>query len=463
MLDQFLCITIAADKSAAYVEFSKYDESFRCSLQDLEIYLEKNNIRYGIKQQTLQQFTDHPASFFLTKTLIAEGTAPISGKDGYIKMVESLDRSAEYRPLETRDGKVDHKELIRLSNVHKGQLIAELAAPEPGVPGMGVTGVEIPFPPGKAATFKVGKNVVMQTGSALYAAMDGMITMTGKDQINVFPVYEVNGDVDYSVGNIHFVGTVVIRGNVLTGFRVKADGDIRVVGGVEGAELEACGSIEITGGIIGYHKGLVKAGHDVKCTFIQAGNVVAGTDIVVSQSIMHSNLRAGKQVLCNGAKGLIVGGNIQAGEKVVARTIGNMMSTATIIEVGVLPELRNELTELRDVLKEQTGSLDKTCKALNILDQLAAAGQLTPDKIGMRIKLKATHILTVRERDESQAKLLELEKRIEDTDVATVEVRNVIYSGSKLVIGKYTKYIKDSVQRMIFRCEEGNIAMTALV
>ncbi|MFB5673620.1 DUF342 domain-containing protein [Paenibacillus terreus] len=463
-LDQFLNITMTADKSEAYLEFSKHDEGFHCSFQELENYLEKQNIRYGIKRQTLQQLADRPEKFFLAKTLIAEGTAPISGKDGYIKMVEIMNRSDEHRPLETQDGKVDYKELIRLSNVRKGQLIAERFDPEPGVPGTGVTGEEIPFRAGREARFKVGKNVVVHPeGSALYAAIDGMVTTTDKDKINVFPVYEVNGDVDYSIGNIDFVGTVVIRGNVLTGFRVKADGDIRVVGGVEGAELDAAGSIEITGGIIGYHKGLVKAGHNVKCSFIQDGNVAAGANIVVSQSIMHSNLRAGKQVLCSGAKGLIVGGNIQAGEKVAARTIGNTMSTATSIEVGVLPELRNELTELRNLLKEQAVSLDKTTKALNILDQLASAGQLTPDKTAMRIKLKATKASTEREQGENRARILEIERMLEDTDTARVEVRSIIYSGSKIVIGRYTKYIKDSVQRMVFHHQDGDITMSALV
>ncbi|MFB5266596.1 DUF342 domain-containing protein [Paenibacillus enshidis] len=464
VLDQFLSITIAPDKSVAYLEFSRHEEGFHCSLQDLESYLEKHSICYGIKRQALQQLADSPDKFFFAKTLIAEGVAPISGKDGYIRMTEDMSQSDEHRPLKTQDGKVDYKELIRLTNVRKGQLLAERIDPAPGVPGTGVTGEEIPFPAGKVARFKAGKNVVVHPeGSALYAAIDGMVTMTDEDKINVFPVYEVNGDVDYSIGNINFVGTVVIRGNVLTGFRVKADGDIRVVGGVEGAELDAAGSIEITGGIIGYHKGWVKAGHNVKCSFIQDGNVTAAADIIVSQSIMHSNLRAGKQVLCNGAKGLIVGGSIQAGEKVAARTIGNTMSTATSIEVGVLPELRNELTELRNLLKEQKVSLDKTSKALNFLDQIAAAGQLTPDKTAMRIKLKATKVSTEREQNENRARILEIERMLEDADTARVEVRSIIYSGSKIVIGRYTKYIKDSVQRMVFYHQDGDITMSTLV
>jgi uncharacterized protein (DUF342 family) len=255
----------------------------------------------------------------------------------------------------------------------------------------------------------------------------------------------------------------VIRGNVLTGFNVKAAGDIRVVGGVEGAELEAGGSIEITGGIIGYNKGLIHAGHHVKCTFIQEGNVDAGEDVLVSQSIMHSNIRAGHAVICAGTKGLIVGGSTQAGEHVSARVVGNTMSTVTSIEVGVLPRLRNEMNELRKEMREQMDSLDKTKKALTLLDQLAATGQLTPDKMAMRIKLNSTQKSALHQTEEMKMRILEIEKVLEDTSRAHVDILKMIYGGSKIVIGRYTKFIKDPVSRMSFYYQDGDITMVPYV
>ena len=105
---------------------------------------------------------------------------------------------------------------------------------------------------------------------------------------------------------------------------------------------------------------------------------------------MHSHVKAGGNVSCIGAKGLVVGGSIQAGDTVPARTVGNAMSTATVIEVGVKPELREELTELRKETRALAAGLDKTEKALSLLDQLAGSGLITPDKLAMRIKLGAT-------------------------------------------------------------------------
>lgn len=308
VLSQYLSITFSEDKGIAYLQFIKKDENFTCSVEDLESFLSSHNIRFGIQHDIVQRISSNPEEYFWNRVPIAIGQPAVNGKDG--RIVLTVDMEEDRKPLEKEDGRVDYKELVRLHNVRKGQLIAKVIPAENGVSGRTVTGEELPFRAGKEAHFKVGKNVVVdQEETSMYSAIDGLVTLTDKGKINVFPVYEINGDVDYSTGNIDFVGTVVIRGNVLTGFTVKSAGDIRVVGGVEGAELISGGSIEITGGIIGYNKGLVSAGKNVKVSFIQDGNVVAGEDIIVSQSIMHSSIRAGRDVLCNGAKGLIVGGS----------------------------------------------------------------------------------------------------------------------------------------------------------
>ncbi|OKP79046.1 polymerase [Paenibacillus sp. P3E] len=458
-LSQYISITFSEDKGIAYLQFSKKDENFSCTIEDLESFLHSHNIRYGIQRDIVQRISSNPEEYFFSRVPIAIGQPSVNGTDG--RVVLTVDLEEDRKPLEMADGKVDYKDLVRLHNVLKGQIIAKVIPPQPGKTGMMVTGEELPSKPGKEAHFKVGKNVLVdQEETAMYAAIDGLVTLTDKGKINVFPVYEVNGDVDYSTGNIDFVGTVVIRGNVLTGFTVKSAGDIRVVGGVEGAELISGGSIEITGGIIGYNKGLVSAGKNVKVSFIQDGNVVAGEDVIVSQSVMHSNIRAGKDVLCNGTKGLIVGGVVQAGERVVARTIGNTMSTATAIEVGVVPELRNEINELRQELRHLLENEDKTNKALYLLNQLANNGQLSPDKVALRVKLNATKQSHMRDEKKIKERVLEIEKMLEDTGRARVEVIKTIYGGSKIVIGRYTRFVKDPTERVTFIYSDGDISMS---
>ncbi|MFD0587558.1 DUF342 domain-containing protein [Paenibacillus sp. GCM10027627] len=458
-LDTYLRIQTSADKLSAFITFSRITDEFSCTASELVHFVRSKGVVHGLRTDVLEQICANPLAYCREQTLFAQGDMARPGKDGSVRYIFDINE-AEQKPFENEDGKVDLKEVTKLKNVKRGQLIAELVEPLPGAPGKTVTGDEIESKYGKKSRLMVGKNVVLSgENTAMYAAIDGLIAITDKGKINVFPVYEVNGDVNYSVGNIDFVGTVVIRGNVLNGFRVKASGDIRVIGGVEGAELESEGSIEITGGIMAGNKGYVKAGRNVKSSFIQDGNVFAGEDVLVSQSIMHSTVKAGKSVICSGAKGLLVGGTIQAGDQVHARTIGNAMSTATAIEVGVNPRLREELLELRATIKQSYESNEKTEKALVILDQMAAAGQLTQDRLELRSKLSATKRQTIALIDESKARMLEIEKTLEDTDRSRVDVSGIAYGGTRIVIGRYTKFVKDSAQRVTFKLMDGDIAL----
>ncbi|MBN2983624.1 DUF342 domain-containing protein [Cohnella algarum] len=456
-LTEMLQITVSDDKMHAFLTFKRVEGDIKLTVPDLELMLASKGITYGIQKDLLAQIAHRPANFFLSQTEVATGLSPQKGTDGYITVLFESDNQNR-TPTEREDGSVDYREVSRLANVKAGQLIAERHPPGPGIPGKTVTGEEVPPKEGKEAHFKLGKNVVVNPErTGMYAAIDGLVTRTDKDKLNVFPVFEVNGDVDYNIGNIDFVGTVVVRGNVLTGFRIRASGDIRVTGGIEGADVESDGSIEINGGIIGSNKGLVKAGGSVRCSFIQEGNVMAGEDVLVTQSIMHSNVRAGRNVICLGSKGLIVGGLTQAGEKVTARTVGNAMSTATAIEVGVRPELRQALNDHRTSIRQLTDSLDKTDKALAMLNQMAAAGNLTPDRLALRIKLTATQRQTSQELQDAKEAVLEIEKTLEDAESSKVDVVHTIYGGTKIVIGRYTRFIKDTIMRVSFRFIDGEI------
>lgn len=154
--------------------------------------------------------------------LIAQGTPPVNGQDGRVEYKFSI--AERTGPAETADGRVDYRNLNLIQNVQKGQLLAVKLDPTPGTPGMTVTGKPVPAKPGKAAIIRRGRNTVLdETGHNLYSTIDGHVRVV-EDKIAVEPVYEVGGDVDFASGNIDFVGDVVIRGAVTSGFKVRAGG-----------------------------------------------------------------------------------------------------------------------------------------------------------------------------------------------------------------------------------------------
>lgn len=114
-------------------------------------------------------------------------------------------------------------------------------------------------------------------------------------------------------------------------------------------------------------------------------------------------------------------------------------------------------------MKDRLANLDKTEKALTLLDQLASLGKLTPDKVAMRSKLNLTKKSNMQELDLMKERMLAIEKALEDTGKARVDVLKMIYGGSKIVIGRYTKYIKEPISRMSFYYSEGDISMSAYI
>jgi uncharacterized protein (DUF342 family) len=456
-------IQISKDQLTAYLLYKPSSDVNDITEEQLQTFLKKNGVSYGLHHEHISLFIEDPSQYIGQQLLIAEGQAPIIGQDSSIEMI--YQQKSSRRPKENEDGSVDFYSITEISNVEKGQLLAKKIPPTEGIDGTTVTNEVIKAKDGRDFKIKAGKNVVVdEVSQAVYSLISGQVSVTEDEKINVFPIYEVNGDLDFEIGNIDFVGNVVIRGSVPNGFKVKAKGDIRITGGVEGAELEADGSIHIQSGITAQHKGLIQAGKDVNTSFVVNGRVHAQGNVIVSQSIMHSEIIAGESIECGGAKGLIVGGVLQAGKSLKCRTIGNSMTTTTTIEVGSNPKLSNRKKAIQAELKDLVGTLTKTEQALQVLDQLTRQlGQLPSDKKELQIKLTNTKLQLDKKIKELKLENQEIEKELQDETNSAVEIAGIIYPGTRLVFGKYIKYIKDNQQRIKYCIEDSEIVGKPLV
>ncbi len=447
----------------AYIVFKNREISESLLYDDMKRFLNEHNIIFGLDNDMIAKVCDKPSDFIDKKTGIARGKPQTNGEDAYIKW--ELNEEVTNKPKELQDGSVDYFNLSKIKNFKKGQLIAKKIPGIDGEPGINVAGEEVPQKKGKDIQLKQGKNVVLNdTKDKIYAAIDGQFAITDKNKINVFPIYEVNGDLDLSIGNIDFVGSVVVRGNVPDGFKIKADGEIKVHGNVEGAELIAGGDITIKQGVIGHNKSLIKSGKSFKSSYILDGNVSASEDILVTQSIMHSYVSAGNQVACKGTKGIIVGGKVQAGKSVVATSVGNHLATSTIIEVGIPPELRDELQNMHKTKIDLVTSLDKVDKGIKMLDKLNVQdGKLPPDKKMLQVNLLNQQIIIEKELKSIKIKESDLEEKLSSYyDNTNIQVFKEIYPGVKLVIGRAIKIITVESKYMKFVLEEGEVIPKSL-
>lgn len=298
-------------------------------------FLKNNRVVAGIDEVRIQDFQDSP--IYKQNYLVAEGIKPQDGADAKILYNFETDRS-KVRLKETASGKVDFKELNLVQNVVEGQPLAQKILAERGKGGKTVTGKYLEAKNGRDIPIPLGKNTKLaEDGLTIIAETNGQVLILN-NKINVEPVLNIDGDVSLKTGNIMFLGTVFISGNVEDGFSVKASGNIEVKGTVGKSELDAEGDIVVGQGIAGKGEGFVRSGKTIWSKFIENCRVEAGEFVIVSDGIINSTVSANRKILCQGKRAAIIGGVLSAAEEIHAKTLGSFGGASeTILNVGFDP------------------------------------------------------------------------------------------------------------------------------
>ena len=403
--------------------------------------LRDKGIVFGINAGVLEDLERFPV--YGQTIQVAEGIPSINGKNGYVTWL--VDINKDRKPTIREDGTVDYKDMNLIESVTKGQALAQLVPPVAGTLGRMVTGTEMKPVDGKPAIFSKGRNVLVSPdGQYLLSDIDGQI-LYADGKISVFATYEVKADVDNSTGNINVVGNVTIRGNVLAGFSVEAGGNVEVEGVVEGATIRAGGNIVLKRGMIGNNKGLLSAGGDIIAKYIENANVEAKGSIH-SEAIMHSDIKCGEKIELGGKKGLLVGGVTRVGREIEAKVIGSPMSTVTVLEVGVDPNLRERLKALRAEIPAMEENLTKSNQAIALLKKLDSVSQLTEEKREMLAKSTRAKFFYESRLMEYRKELVEIEAKLQQEGSGRVKVLGSVYNGVRVSIGSCSMYVKETLQ-----------------
>lgn len=419
--------------------------------------LKKKGVTDLIKEQVIKEaLRDNK---FNESILVAEDVPAKSGPSAEIEILIRADTS-QVKLSEDDRGRVDFKEQSKIENVAKGQLLAILRPIEnPGTPGKKINGEEIPPPPPQEIKLPAGKNTeISKDGMELYATIDGQIISIG-NKINVEPILEVKGNVNMVTGNIDFLGTVIIRGSVLDGFKVKAEGDIQVSDSVEAATLSAGANISINGGVLGKNKAKLFAEGDITTKFVENAHLTSKGNINVSEFILHSFLDSGKTItVTEGNRGSIIGGKVRAIEGINARAIGCSISTKTIIEVGVSPRVREQLLNLEAMYQKDNKKFERIkLDIITLKNWQKEKGSLPQDKAQLLAKLvKLQNLLTMKLRSYVERKEI-LEAQIARSDKGTINVIDSIYPGAIISIRSAIKEIKDVIKSTTFFFENNEV------
>ncbi|MDD7403910.1 MAG: FapA family protein [Butyribacter sp.] len=454
---------ISVDKNRLYAKIRLYpnsSEGARLTSRDIVALLGQQGVCHGILQKNIDMMLR--ARLYCTDVLVAKATMPVHGHDAKITYHFNVDKTN--KPEMSEDGQVDFHKLDMIEPVTEGQLLATLEPADFGTPGTDVLGK--PIKPKKVSIKKLkhGKHIHLSDDElSMYSDVSGNVTCVD-DTVFVSDCYEVPADVGPSTGDIEYDGSVKVKGNVLTGYTVKATGDIYVNGAVEGATLLAGGKIVLNRGIQGMGKAYMEASGDVISNFIESSTVHSGGKII-TDALLHSEVIAKDAIEVNGKRGLIAGGSVRSTVEIEAKVLGSTMGTQTELEVGYDPNVIDRYHEIEKIMEERADEKETIEQNIAVLKKrFKAVGTLEPEKL---VNLKR-NMARVEEIDSEMDTLTEeyekLDEELENmTGHGKIIVTDIAYSGVKLTISNVTNYLHSEVHHSTFVREGADIRIRGIL
>ena len=424
-------LKVSDEKVHQYSEFGDYRISADCMKVEAVFYppfvgggvltsgeiikdLQYLGVKHGIDNQIIEQILSHREYGEAYK--IAVGTQPRDGSDGYIEY--KFNTELKPRPKMNDDGTVDFHTLENINHVNKGDVVAVLHKEDRGDDGIDVLGRRVPPRKVKHVIFRYGRNLSQsEDGTELMSQVSGHVILEN-DKIFVSNVLELV-NVDNSTGDIDYEGDVVVKGNVLAGFTVKATGDITVSGIVEGATVIAGGNITFNRGIQGMTRAVVKAGGNIVSKFIESAENVSAGGSIEADSILHS--------------------------KVTAKS-------------GVDPSMKRRVDELKNSLGKLGDNKIQLNQLLNALRKKQdSEGGLDEAKHELQMKTMRNVIMLEQEINKQKKELEELRCQIGEEKHACIKVSDAAYAGVKLTFGDQCMFLKQKYDYCQFVKEGADI------
>lgn len=402
----------------------------------LDRAFKERGVTFGLKWRLMENLPKEQERYFRLYHA-ARGTPAVNGADGQV--TELFQRHLEKSFAVDEHNRVDYTTLNNVQNVEEGGVICRIALPEKGVPGKSVQGQEIPAKDGKAASIPKGRNTeVTEDGTALIATIAGHVDFTGR-AFQVKPLMEIKGNVDFSVGNINYLGDVIIHGDICSGFTVRAVGSITVDGVVEACTVEAGGDLILARGVQGDSKAVIRAQRSLYAKFLENCCVYV-KETLQTDCIINCDVYCDGKVDVHTGHMKIIGGTIRAAREVSAGTIGSRNEGRTDVFLGGFPC--------------ESYDFDVLTKEVNHLETELAQTERQPDnpvKKNKMNKLKMQLLV-------SRKKLEQLRKeQTEQSDEELESFRMVcdtVYPGTILTIGK----VSHRFDRKLFPCTASLVA-----
>lgn len=410
--------------------------------------LQQDVVEACIEEDKIKEFVDTPV--YDVPFEVAKAIMPVDGHDAYISYNFETDPK-KLRAQVDEEGNVDYKKLNNIQNVIADQPLAQKIPAQRGKGGKTLFGRYLEAKNGKDIQIQLGANVKLdRDGVTIKAEIDGEVMLVN-GKVTVEPIKYLDA-VNVKTGDVKFVGTVVIKGNVQEGYKVEAT-NIEVNGIVDKSRLEATGNIIVRQGIFGKGEGFIKAGKSLWAKFINDTTVEVEENVIVSDSIVNSTVTAMKNIVLRGKKAQIIGGHLMATEEICARKVGSPGGgTETILEVGVDPRAKKRLEELQNQQAKSTKEYENCDLDIQTLEQQKKLRKKLPQEKEEKLKnLKERCEQISEELEVMTDEINKIQEHLRDLKaIGKVKVEGDVYAGVKIYIRDVLDEVKIDTKSVTF-------------
>jgi uncharacterized protein (DUF342 family) len=268
--------------------------------------------------------------------------------------------------------------------------------------------------------------------------------------ITVKKLLNVRGDVDFTTGNIFFVGDMAVHGDVRAGFEVQGN-RILISGMVEGGVVRARSDLALQGGARGgvSARCLISTGGNLRLSFAEKAELRAGNNIYIERTCQHATVFAGSNLV---VKDRLQGGVIHARNTIyVANQLGTPTAAPTTLFLGY-NALRVRQLEKLDARLDELAS--------RVTHYTAVAGHLPPDATATTRKLAMARQkleLFRQRREQIWEALLEDERQ---AGSCRLVVPGTVHPGVAVSIGRASLTVDTTYRNVAFRLQQGEVAIT---
>lgn len=419
--DDVMAITTTQRGMQAYLTISVQGKKF--TKKEILQFLEDKGVVKGIDEDKVDAISK--GRYGTEPVLIAEGRVPKKGADGWYEFF--FRTNVEKKPRVLGDGSVDYQNIEWFETVNAEQKIAYYHEAEEGEDGYLVTGVPLIARKGSEMKRLTGSGFRVDEDKKTYwAVVDGMIKL--KDTRIDISKKLILDEITIATGNLDFDGSIVIRGKVGNGTKIKASEDIVIEGPVGAATIECDGSVILKQGMNSAWKGSIRAGGDIVSKFFESVKVYAGGNIQTNNSLNSEMYAEGKIEVSN----TIAGGKVESKTEIRTYEAGNRVGINTNLAITVSDEAKRDKFATEEEIKKVRGELT-TLKHSYEDFQVKYPPEIR-NTMDIFLKMEKAIFTKEKQLEGLEDKLEALEDEVKKLDLAKILIRGNAYEGVTVAV-----------------------------